>query len=55
MHRDTFSILLSQYMRRIRASASGVATEIGLSRESVNNWNLQGHMQVFVGAKGDKL
>ncbi|MFZ6720443.1 hypothetical protein [Undibacterium sp. Ji49W] len=38
MHLDTFSILLSQYMRRIRASASGVATEIGLSRESVNNW-----------------
>lgn len=25
-------------MRRIRASASGVATEIGLSREAVNNW-----------------
>lgn len=35
---DTFSELLSLYMRRIRASASGVATEIGLSRESVNNW-----------------
>lgn len=33
-----FSSLLSQYMRRIRASASGVACEIGLSRESVNNW-----------------
>lgn len=25
-------------MRRIRASAAGVAAEIGLSRESVNNW-----------------
>ena len=38
MPTETFSALLSQYMRRIRASASGVATEIGLSRESVNNW-----------------
>ncbi len=33
-----FSTLLSLYMRRIRASASGVAHEIGLSRETVNNW-----------------
>lgn len=38
MFSDTFSHLLSQYMRRIRASAAGVAAEIGLSRESVNNW-----------------
>ncbi|MBI1771629.1 MAG: hypothetical protein HYR68_04645 [Burkholderiales bacterium] len=38
MHSATFSNLLSQYMRRIRASAAGVAAEIGLSRESVNNW-----------------
>jgi len=35
---DSFADLLSLYMRRIRASASGVATEIGLSREAVNNW-----------------
>ena len=33
-----FSHLLSQYMRRIRASANGVGQEIGLSRETVNNW-----------------
>ncbi len=38
MDKDSFSALLSLYMRRIRASASGVATEIGLSREAVNNW-----------------
>lgn len=38
MAEDSFSHLLSLYMRRIRASASGVATEIGLSREAVNNW-----------------
>jgi len=38
MAKDSFSDLLSLYMRRIRASASGVATEIGLSREAVNNW-----------------
>lgn len=38
MAKDFFSDLLSLYMRRIRASASGVATEIGLSREAVNNW-----------------
>ena len=38
MASDSFSVLLSLYMRRIRASASGVATEIGLSREAVNNW-----------------
>lgn len=36
-HED-FGHLLGLYMRRIRASASGVATEIGLSREAVNNW-----------------
>ncbi|UXI70375.1 hypothetical protein [Tahibacter amnicola] len=35
---DEFADLLSVYMRRIRASASGVATEIGMSREAVNNW-----------------
>lgn len=35
---EVFSQLLTLYMRRIRASASGVATEIGLSREAVNNW-----------------
>ncbi len=35
---DVFSDLLIQYMRRIRASAAGVAAEIGLSREAVNNW-----------------
>lgn len=38
MAHDSFADLLSLYMRRIRASASGVATEIGLSREAVNNW-----------------
>ena len=38
MAQDSFADLLSIYMRRIRASASGVATEIGLSREAVNNW-----------------
>lgn len=38
MAHDFFPDLLSLYMRRIRASASGVATEIGLSREAVNNW-----------------
>ncbi len=38
MATDSFPDLLSLYMRRIRASASGVATEIGLSREAVNNW-----------------
>jgi len=38
MATDSFADLLSIYMRRIRASASGVATEIGLSRETVNNW-----------------
>jgi transcriptional regulator with XRE-family HTH domain len=37
VHED-FGHLLGLYMRRIRASASGVATEIGLSREAVNNW-----------------
>jgi transcriptional regulator with XRE-family HTH domain len=36
--REDFGHLLGLYMRRIRASASGVATEIGLSREAVNNW-----------------
>ncbi|GLK89623.1 hypothetical protein [Pseudomonas turukhanskensis] len=35
---DSFSTLLTLYMRRIRASAAGVASEIGLSREAVNNW-----------------
>ena len=38
MAQVVFSDLLSLYMRRIRASASGVATEIGMSREAVNNW-----------------
>ncbi|TDR44013.1 hypothetical protein DFR29_106159 [Tahibacter aquaticus] len=33
-----FADLLTGYMRRIRASAAGVATEIGMSREAVNNW-----------------
>lgn len=33
-----FPDLLDQHMRRIRASASAVATEIGMSREAVNNW-----------------
>ncbi|MGH8042999.1 MAG: helix-turn-helix domain-containing protein, partial [Stenotrophomonas sp.] len=28
----------SRHMRRIRASAGGVAAEIGISREAVNNW-----------------
>lgn len=37
VHED-FGHLLGLYMRRISASASGVATEIGLSREAVNNW-----------------
>jgi hypothetical protein len=33
-----FPALLTHYMRRIRASAAGVASEIGMSREAVNNW-----------------
>ncbi|MEZ5470327.1 MAG: hypothetical protein R3E90_00965 [Marinicella sp.] len=33
-----FADLLDQHMRRIRASAGAVATEIGMSREAVNNW-----------------
>jgi hypothetical protein len=33
-----FAELLSRHMRRIRASAGGVAAEIGISREAVNNW-----------------
>ena len=33
-----FPILLSHYMRRIRASTAGMASEIGMSREAVNNW-----------------
>lgn len=33
-----FATLLSRHMRRIRASAGGVAAEIGISREAVNNW-----------------
>lgn len=33
-----FPALLSQYMRRIRASAAGVASEVGMSREAINNW-----------------
>jgi transcriptional regulator with XRE-family HTH domain len=33
-----FATLLSRHMRRIRASAGGVASEIGMSREAVNNW-----------------
>ncbi len=33
-----FADLLDQHMRRIRASASAVAIEIGMSREAVNNW-----------------
>ncbi|MES2818261.1 MAG: helix-turn-helix transcriptional regulator [Pseudomonadota bacterium] len=35
---DLFAQLLVLYMRRIRASAAGVAAEIGISREAVNNW-----------------
>lgn len=35
---DVFARLLTLFMRRIRASAAGVAAEIGISRESVNNW-----------------
>src|SRR5256885_4750219 len=42
VHED-FGHLLGLYMRRIRASASGVATEIGLSREAVNNWRSEEH------------
>jgi transcriptional regulator with XRE-family HTH domain len=38
MQRLDFAQLLGQHMRRIRASAAGVAVEIGLSREAVNNW-----------------
>ena len=38
MPADGFPQLLSRYMRRIRASAADVGAEIGLSRESVNNW-----------------
>ena len=33
-----FPTLLALYMRRIRASAAGIASEIGMSREAVNNW-----------------
>lgn len=33
-----FPDLLGRHMRRIRASAAGVASEIGISREAVNNW-----------------
>ncbi len=33
-----FPALLNHYMRRIRASAAGVASEISMSREAVNNW-----------------
>lgn len=33
-----FPNLLNRHMRRIRASAAGVASEIGMSREAVNNW-----------------
>ncbi len=33
-----FPTLLTHYMRRIRASAAGIASEIGMSREAVNNW-----------------
>ncbi|MES2583481.1 MAG: helix-turn-helix transcriptional regulator [Pseudomonadota bacterium] len=36
--RESFPDVLTLFMRRIRASAAGVATEIGLSREAVNNW-----------------
>ncbi len=42
MINDEFSQLLQSHMRRIRASAAGVATEIGMSREAVNNWR-NGH------------
>ncbi len=35
-----FPDLLSRHMRRIRASAAGVAAEIGISREAVNNWRV---------------
>ncbi len=38
MNDTQFATLLTLYMRRIRASAAGVAAEIGLSREAVNNW-----------------
>ncbi|MEG2803170.1 hypothetical protein [Stenotrophomonas sp.] len=38
MPAPAFAALLSRYMRRIRASAGGVAAEIGISREAVNNW-----------------
>lgn len=37
-----FPELLGRLMRRIRASAADVASEIGMSREAVNNWR-QGH------------
>ncbi len=38
MSDSEFPQLLARYMRRIRASAAGVASEIGMSREAVNNW-----------------
>lgn len=38
MNRPSFSDLLGQHMRRIRASAADVAAEIGMSREAINNW-----------------
>jgi len=38
MSKDEFSRLLQTFMRRIRASAAGVASEIHMSREAVNNW-----------------
>lgn len=37
---SAFPDLLSRHMRRIRASAAGVAAEIGISREAVNNWRV---------------
>ena len=37
---NKFPEQLMTYMRRIRASAAGIASEIGMSREAVNNWRL---------------
>lgn len=38
MNSTNFAALLTQYTRRIRASAGDVADEIGVSRETINKW-----------------
>ena len=36
--KNDFGSLLSQYMRRIRASDNAVAEEIGMNRLTIGNW-----------------